>query len=201
MRYSSAVLFAALMVSGSMSPVFACRGAKNATIIKPSIDRFVSTGLDQYNVKIDAGEFTNVGLVAGPSHDFGFCVDVSVLESSDLQDTITGAMFWSADGDPINAYFLYIRNGQYRIGHQLFGKVYELVPWTTDASIKTGLRQKNEVDVRVTAMGADIQINGSDIPGVFARPFADAQYYYGVVFKAPKAGTGSFQVGSPRIVK
>src|ERR1700733_15213940 len=36
MRYSSAVLFAALVVWGSMSPAFACRSANHATIVKPT---------------------------------------------------------------------------------------------------------------------------------------------------------------------
>jgi hypothetical protein len=67
--------------------------------------------------------------------------------------------------------------------------IYELVPWTTGASIKKGLCQKNEVDVRVTATGADIQINGTALTNIVARPSADAQAY-GVVFFAPKTATG-----------
>jgi hypothetical protein len=201
MRCPSAVLFAALMVWGSTSPVFACRSEKNATIVKLSVDRFVDAGLDQYNIRVGPDSLEPFIVTTGTSHDFGFCVDVSVLESSGLQDTITGTMFWSSVNYPNNAYYLYIRNDQYQIVHALFGKLYELVPWTTGASIKVGLHQKNEVDVRVTATGADIQINGAEITNIVARPSADAQYYYGVVFKAPKTGAGLFQVGSPRIVK
>jgi hypothetical protein len=200
MPYSSAVLFAALMMWGSMSPVFACRGASNATMLKPSNDRFVSAGRDQYNIRVDPGSLAGFVLVTEPSHEFGFCVDVSVLDSSDLEDTVTSVVFWSIPTGPKNDYSLQIRNGQYRIIHVLFGKLYELVPWTTEASIKKGLRQKNEVDLRVTATGADVQINGTQLTDIVSRPSADAQDY-GVIFATPKTGTGLFQLESPRIVK
>jgi hypothetical protein len=200
MRYSSAALFAALMVWGSTSPVFACRSENNATVFKLA-DRFVSAGPDQYNIKLDASSFESFRVGIGPSHDVGFCVDVSVLDSSDIQNTITGVMFWKAIDNPTDGYFIYIRNDQYQITHQLFGEVYELIPWTTDASIKKGPHQKNEVDVRVTAKGADIQINGTELTNIVARPSADVECYYGVVFMAPKTGAGLFQVGSPRVVK
>jgi hypothetical protein len=200
MRYSSAALFAALMVWGSTSPVFACRSENNATIVKPSDHRLMSAGLDQYNVKLDPDSRATFWVAFGTNINSGFCVDLSVLDSSDLENTVTGVMFWNTISDQSNSYILYIRNDQYRIVHQLFGEVYELVPWTTDASIRKGLRQKNEVDVRVTATGADIQINGTEINNIVARPPADAESY-GVVFWTPKTGTGQFQVGSPRIVK
>jgi hypothetical protein len=203
MLYSSAVLFAALMVCGSMSPVFACRGEKNATIVKlpdDLSDSIVRAGPDQYNFKIDPGPTRGFNLVTASSHDVEFCVDLSVLDSSDIQNTQTGVAFWGGVNDRRNSYYLYIRNDQYQIIHALFDKTYELVPWTTGASIKKGLGQKNEVDVRVTATAADIQINGAAITSIVARPSADAQIY-GVAFGTPKTGTGLFQVESPRIVK
>jgi hypothetical protein len=200
MRYSSAALFAALMVWGSMSPVFACRGENKATVVKVPFDRLVRVGPDQYNIKIDPSDLAAFEFGKEPIHDFGFCVDLSVLDSSDLQNTIAGVLFWTEPGGLDSSYFLEIRNDQYKIFRQLFGKVYELVPWTTDASIKKGLRQKNEIDVKATATGADIQINGTEITSIVARPSADASGY-GVVLVAPKTGTGSFQVESPRIVK
>jgi hypothetical protein len=126
---------------------------------------------------------------------------VSALDSSDVQSTSAGVMFWRTAPDPINAYYLLIRNDQYQTTHQLFGKMYELAPWTANASIKKGLRQKNEIDVRLTATGTDIQINGTEINNIVARPSSNDQYYYGVVFQASKTGTSSFQIGSPRIVK
>jgi hypothetical protein len=53
MRYSSAVLFAVLMVCESQSPVFACRGENSATIVKVKVnDRAVNAGPDQYNIKL-----------------------------------------------------------------------------------------------------------------------------------------------------
>jgi hypothetical protein len=199
MRYLSAVLFAALMVWESTSPVFACRGANNATIVK-AVDPFVNAGVDQYNIKVDPNQIVPFAMVIGPNYDSGFCVELSILDSSDLQNTATGVMFWSASNDLNSAYFVLIRNDQYQISRQLFGKVYVLIPWTTNASIKKGLRQKNEVDVRVAATGADIQINGTAINNIVARPSVDAENY-GVVFWTPKTGTGQFQIGSPRIVK
>lgn len=200
MQHSSAALFAALIMWGSTSPVFACRGASNATIVKWASEGVVSAGVDQYNVKVEPNLSQPNILVKGTSRDFGFCVDLSVLESSDSQDTAIGVVFWSTTADLNNAYILKIRNDQYEIYRNLFGKVYELVPWTTDASIKKGLRQKNEVDLRVTATGVDIQINGTQLPNFVARPSADAENY-GVIFATPQTGTGLFQVGSPRIVK
>jgi hypothetical protein len=200
MRHPSAVLFAALMMWGNMSPVFACRSANNATIVKPSIDSLVAAGVDQYNTKVNPDLHQMFRLASGPSHDSGFCVNLSIVESSDFQNAETGVVFWSTADMRSNIYFLYIRDNQYRIMHMLFGKEYDLVPWTTDASIKKGLRQQNEVDVRVTATGADIQINGTELIPIIARPSADAQYY-GVVFYTPKGGAGLFQMGSPRIVK
>lgn len=200
MRYPSAVLFAALMVWGSVSPALACRGANNATIVKPSNDHVVTTGVDQYNIKLDPYKSVFFSLATGPSHDFGFCIDLSVLESSDLQNTTAGVMFWSAADDSNNAYFIQIRSDQYKIFRYLFDKTYELVPWTTEASIKKGLRQKNEVDVRVTATGADIQINGTALIPIVARPPDDTQSY-GVMFQTPKTAAGSFQIEAPRIVK
>jgi hypothetical protein len=201
MLYSSAGLFAVLMVWGSMSPVFACRSENNATIVKVSIDSLVRTGVDQYNAKVDPNSFAEFDLVAGPSRASGFCVNLSVLDSSDVQNTTTGVTFWGAANDLNNDnYFLFIRNDQYQIVHQLFGKQYDLVPWTTDASIKKGLRQKNEVDVRVTATGADIQINGTELTPIVARPSANAQRY-GVIFLVPKTAPGLFQLESPRIVR
>jgi hypothetical protein len=202
MLYSSAVLFAALMVWGSMSPVFACRGANNATMVKLPADlsdRFVSAGLDQYNIKVDPDTSEPFRLIRA-NRDVEFCVNVSVLDSSDLQNTKAGVMFWSTVNYPNNAYYLYIRNDQYQIVHAQFGLLYELVPWTTQASIKKGLRQKNEVDLRLTAAGADIQINGTQLPNLVARPPADPKNY-GVVFQTPKTGTGLFQIESLRIVK
>jgi hypothetical protein len=201
--YSLAVVFAALTVLGSMSPVFACRSENNATIVKlpdDLSDGIVRAGPDQYNFKIAPGSNRGFTLVTASSHDFEFCVDLSVLDSSDIQNTQTGVVFWGGVNDRSNSYDLYIRNDQYQIIHALFDKTYELVPWTTGASIKKGLGQKNEVDVRVTATGADIQINGTELTNIVARPSADAQNY-GVVFGTPKTGTGLFQVGSPRIVK
>ena len=56
---------------------------------------------------------------------------------------------------------------------------------TRSVQIKKGLRQKNEVGVRVTATGADIQINGTELANIVARPSADAQYY-GALFRPPK---------------
>lgn len=201
MLYSSAVLFAALMVWGSMSPVFACGGKPTPINLPDGLsDGIVKGGPDQYNFKIDPGLNHGFRLVTASSHDFEFCVKLSVLDSSDIQDTQTGVMFWGGVDDPNNVYFLYIRNDQYKIVHFMFGKTYELVPWTTSASIKKGLSQKNEVDVRVTATGAEIQINNTELTNIVARPSADAQNY-GVVFWAPKTGAGLFQVGSPSIVK
>ena len=200
MPYSSAVLFAALMVWGSMSPVFACRGENSATMVKPSFDRLVKVGPDQYNIKIGPGSSAGYILATGPSHDFGFCVDVSILDSSDLQNTTMSIIFWSVPTGPKNAYYLQIRNGQYLIFHVLFDKIYELVPWTTEASIKKGLHERNEVDVRVAATGADVQINGAQLTNIVARPSADAQDY-GFDFATPKTSGVLFQVESPRIVK
>lgn len=202
MRYSSAVLFAALMVCGSVSPVFACRGENNATMVKLTdlADGIVRAGDDQYNFKLAPDSNHSFRLTTAPSHDVGFCVDVSILDSSDIQNTVTGVLFWGGVNDQNEYYCLFIRNDQYTIIHYLFGKPYELVPWTTDASIKKGLRQKNEVDLRLTATGADLQINGAQLTNIVARPSADAQKY-GVVFVSPKTGPGQFQVGLPRIVK
>jgi hypothetical protein len=203
MLQPSAILFAMLVVWGSMSPVFACRSENNATIVKPSIGTLVRTGIDQYNAKVDPNSFAEFDLVAGPSRASGFCASLSILESSDLQNTTTGVTFWGAADDLSNDnYFLFIRNDQYQIVHQLFGKEYELVPWTTDASIKKGLRQKNEVDVRVTATGADIQINGTELTPIVARPSTNAQRY-GVIFMVNKTAPSLFlfQLESPRIVK
>lgn len=115
MRYSSAVLFAALMAWGTMSPVFACRSEKNATIVKVSSDRYARTGIDQYSVKVDPGSFVLSDIESGPTHDSGFCVSLSILDSSDLQNTTTGVMFWSVANDSARAYFLQIRNDEYRI--------------------------------------------------------------------------------------
>jgi hypothetical protein len=200
MRYSWTISFVALMVWGGMSPVFACRSANNATILKVP-DSLVRTGVDQYNVKVDIDRNASFNLVTAPSPDSGFCVNLSVLDSSDVQNATTGVIFWgTATTDSIDEYYILIRNDQYRIVHQLFGKQYELVPWTTDASIKKGIRQKNEVDVKVTATGADIQINGTELTKIVARPSADAQYF-GVVFQAPETGAGLFQFESPRISK
>jgi hypothetical protein len=200
MRYSSAAFLAALMVWGNTSPVFACRGANNATIVKPIDDGLVTAGPDQYNIKLDPDINRFFIVATEPSHDFGFCVDLSILDSSDVEKTSTGVVFWGTANVRNNSYYLYIRNDQYRILHVLFGKAYELIPWTTDASIKKGLRQKNEVDLRVTARGADIQINGTELASIVARPSADAQRY-GVVFQTPKTATGLLQVGSPRTIK
>jgi hypothetical protein len=201
MLYSSTILFAALTALTSISPVFACRGENNATMVKIINDHFVSAGPDQYNIKLDSDHAASFALATGPSRDFGFCVNVSVLDSSDVENAITDVMFWKTIGaDPLNAYFLQIRNGQYRIVHQLFDTEYELVPWTTNASIKKGLQQKNNVDVRVAASGADIQINGIQLPILAARLSA-AERYYGVKFETPKTGSGLFRVESPRAVK
>lgn len=198
MGYSSAVLFAALVVCGSASPAFACRGENSATIVQQPTDRrLVKAGTDQYNVKVDAGAYQAFELVVEPSRNLGFCVDLPVPDSADAR---VGVFFWGSTTDPNDMYYVLISDDKYMVRRSLFGQAYTLVPSTTDVSIKKGRGQKNEVDVRVTATGVDIQINGAQLTSIVARPLADAQRY-GVALGAPKAAAATFQVGSPRIVK
>jgi hypothetical protein len=164
-------------------------------------DGITKTAANQFNVVPTADHLSTQALLSSAEPNLGFCAELEMLATPAPSDSGVGVVFWAVGTTNEDYYFLELHdNGQYRVVHVLFGKWYQLLPFTTSAAIKQGMNQVNEVEIWRTSVGANVFINGQKVNEIIAQP-GDSSLYYGVFGESPKAGTATMQIAALRLVK
>jgi hypothetical protein len=106
---------------------------------------------------------------AGLYDDVTICVDAAVVETTNLDYTPIGVLFWFEDFD--NFYkFNYWPSGGFSVDRVTRGQWLYPFPYSETLALKTGLGKVNQIEIRLKGKQATILINGTQVAQLKGTP-------------------------------